>query len=157
VPSILESFDIRIDPKRVGTSSQSSTLPSRWHDIDFVVQSYDVGYEKPDRRVFDAAMALLSEKLVDEGKGESADDFEKLYLGDDLENDYLGARAAGWDAALIDRKSLVNKSNRYDFDRVTMKDKDGNEREVLSAKSLLNVGLWQQMVFSDPTASKMAE
>jgi FMN phosphatase YigB (HAD superfamily) len=122
-----------------------------------VVQSYDVGYEKPNRRIFDAAMALLSEKLVDEGKGESADDFEKLYLGDDLENDYLGAKAAGWNAVLIDRESLVDKANRYDFDRVMMNDKDGNEREVSRAKSLLNVALWQQMLFLDPTAGKMAE
>jgi FMN phosphatase YigB (HAD superfamily) len=122
-----------------------------------VVQSYDVGHEKPDRRVFDAATALLSEKLVDEGKGESVDDFEKLYLGDDLENDYLGARAAGWDAALIDRENLVDKAKRYDFDRVMMNDKDGNEREVSRAKSLLNLSLWQQMMFSDPTTGKRAE
>jgi FMN phosphatase YigB (HAD superfamily) len=85
------------------------------------------------------------------------DDFEKLYLGDDLENDYLGARAAGWDAALIDRENLVDKAKRYDFDRVMMNDKDGNEREVSRAKSLLNLSLWQQMMFSDPTTGKRAE
>jgi FMN phosphatase YigB (HAD superfamily) len=151
VPSILESFDIRIGPKRVGTSSQVPAQPSRWHDIDFVVHSYDVGYEKPDRRIFDAATALLSEKLAEEGKGESADDFEKLYLGDDLENDYMGAKAAGWDAALIDRKSTMDKAERYAFEIAMMKDKEGNEREVWRAKSLLTVGRWQQMMLSDPT------
>jgi FMN phosphatase YigB (HAD superfamily) len=151
VPSILQSFhphNIRIGSKRAGASSQVATQPSRWVDIDFVVQSYDVGHEKPDRRIFDAATSLLSETLANEGKGVSADDFEKLYIGDDLENDYLGARAAGWDAVLIDRKGVTDKTERYNFDWVVLKNKEGREREVLMAKSLLDIGHWQQLMSS---------
>jgi FMN phosphatase YigB (HAD superfamily) len=142
----LQSFDIRIGSKRVGTSSQVAIQHSGWVDIDFVVQSYDVGHEKPDRRIFDAATSLLSQTLADEGKGVSTDDFEKLYIGDDVENDYFGAKAAGWDAALVDRKDVNDKAERYKVDWVESKDNEGRERKVLKAKSLLSIGQWQQIM-----------
>ncbi|KAF1974699.1 haloacid dehalogenase [Bimuria novae-zelandiae CBS 107.79] len=106
VPSVLSSFGLKVSPRRVGTSAQSFSEATSEDDIDFVVLSYDVGYNKPDSRMFDAAGLLLSETLASapssSGLG-SVDDYEKLYVGDSLTKDYLGARKAGWHAVLIDR------------------------------------------------------
>jgi putative hydrolase of the HAD superfamily len=57
-----------------------------------VFVSSELGWRKPARPFFDAIagqLALASEEL--------------LMVGDDLENDYQAARAAGWQAVLLDR------------------------------------------------------
>ena len=77
-------------------------------DISFVVLSYDVGHEKPDRRVFEAAESMLKETLAEGGsnpESQSIDAYEKLYVGDSLEKDYHGAKAAGWDSLLLRREA----------------------------------------------------
>ena len=98
VPSILNSFGLKVGPRRVGLSDQ------RWRDyaslkddgdISFTVLSYDVGYEKPDRRIFDAAVDMLEETLADDQIALTVDDFEQLYVGDDLEKDHEGAWSGG--------------------------------------------------------------
>ncbi|XP_073957163.1 rhythmically expressed gene 2 protein-like, partial [Choristoneura fumiferana] len=60
--------------------------------FDFVITSYDVGFSKPDKRIFDYAMQ--------EFKGFVAPS-ECLHIGDDVEKDYEGARAAGWHSVLV--------------------------------------------------------
>ena len=60
--------------------------------LDGVVSSAMVGARKPDRTLFEAALALA---------GCSAD--EAVHVGDSLENDVRGARAAGIRAVLVDR------------------------------------------------------
>ena len=62
-------------------------------DIDFVMLSYDVGFEKPDSKIFDATKQMLpgQERFV--------------HVGDDLQKDYLGAKRAGWEGVLLDRES----------------------------------------------------
>ncbi|MEX2173456.1 MAG: HAD-IA family hydrolase [Pirellulaceae bacterium] len=55
--------------------------------------SSEVGYPKPDRRFF---------STIEQQLGLAAD--EILLVGDDRTNDILGARAAGWQAALLARK-----------------------------------------------------
>lgn len=72
-----------------------------------MVLSYDVGAEKPEREIFDAAKQMLGETLRDASSGEGAqraDEFEMLFVGDDLEKDVLGARDAGWNSVLLDRE-----------------------------------------------------
>lgn len=92
VPSILASLGISTSLRRYG----SGIVESRDHsDIGWVLMSYDVGIEKPDRGIFDAARALspsstASEKLC-------------LHIGDSIKEDYRGALEAGWDAVLLDR------------------------------------------------------
>jgi putative hydrolase of the HAD superfamily len=60
--------------------------------VDAVVVSAEVGYRKPDPRIFKAALEQLG---CAPGKA--------LLVGDSLETDVLGARAAGLRALLLDR------------------------------------------------------
>ncbi len=55
----------------------------RWATV--VVVSEEVGYMKPDRRIFDAALEAA-------GGGER----RKVYVGDNFHDDVLGAKGAGW-------------------------------------------------------------
>lgn len=55
----------------------------RWAKL--VVVSEEVGFMKPDRRIFDEALRLA-------GGGER----RKVYVGDSYEHDVLGAKSAGW-------------------------------------------------------------
>ncbi|KAF1959653.1 hypothetical protein CC80DRAFT_489761 [Byssothecium circinans] len=106
VPSVLESLGLKIGPRRVGSSAERSADSTIEDDISFVVLSYDVGFEKPDRRIFQAAEEMLRETLTGPCKTveESAiESFEKLYVGDELKKDYMGAKASGWHSVLLDR------------------------------------------------------
>jgi putative hydrolase of the HAD superfamily len=60
--------------------------------FDLVIDSAVAGFEKPDPRIFQAALDAL---------GVSAD--EALYVGDLYEVDIVGARAAGIEAVLLTR------------------------------------------------------
>ena len=60
--------------------------------VDGVVTSADVGAAKPDPAVFEAALRAVG-----------ADPGSSLHVGDSLENDVAGARAAGVRAVLIAR------------------------------------------------------
>ena len=64
-------------------------------DIDWVTLSYDVGAEKPNRSIFDAA----------EKKSAITRDSKSLFchVGDNLSEDYHGALEAGWESFLLDR------------------------------------------------------
>ena len=106
VPLVLESLGLRIGPRRVGSLTNRSADALDEDDISFVVLSYDVGFEKPDRKIFQAAEEMLRETLAggcEDTYGNGIDGYEKLYVGDELKKDYVGARAAGWNSLLIDR------------------------------------------------------
>lgn len=60
-------------------------------DINFVIMSYDVGSEKPESKIFDAAKRILP--------GEE----RFLHVGDDVHKDYYAAKRAGWEGVLLDR------------------------------------------------------
>ncbi|KAH7400909.1 hypothetical protein DE146DRAFT_677586 [Phaeosphaeria sp. MPI-PUGE-AT-0046c] len=55
VPGILQSFGLEVAPRHVGTTTKTDADCDTEKDIEFVVMSYDVGHEKPDCRIFDAA------------------------------------------------------------------------------------------------------
>jgi FMN phosphatase YigB (HAD superfamily) len=59
--------------------------------LEFVIDSFEVGFEKPDPRIFQLALDRLGV-----GPGEAA------YIGDIYSVDVLGARAVGLDAVLLD-------------------------------------------------------
>lgn len=100
VPSILSSLGLSVGPLKLGGAqwdpTQVESLGRKSKDIDFVALSYDIGFEKPDSRIFDTVR-----KLIRQTKG---DDCELLHVGDDLEKDVNGAKAAGWGSLLLDRE-----------------------------------------------------
>ncbi|OJD39988.1 haloacid dehalogenase [Diplodia corticola] len=105
------------------------------NDIDFVLTSYDCGYEKPHRAMFDAARRLAvarygadrgrgrdragrvvvgeeeAEAEAEDGSGGGDDGFgewEAVYVGDEVDKDVVGAENAGWAPAfLVDREGLL--------------------------------------------------
>jgi len=62
--------------------------------MDLIIFSYDVGLLKPQKEIFFKACATL--KLKPE---------EVLFIGDSYEQDYLGSKAAGLNALLLDREN----------------------------------------------------
>lgn len=97
VPSVLSEFGLHVGHRRYGTSTRALDFEDSSHvDIKFVVMSYDVGFEKPDRRIFDIARQLGS-------KGQIIEPHECLHVGDHIQQDFLGAQAAGWDSLLLTR------------------------------------------------------
>jgi FMN phosphatase YigB (HAD superfamily) len=143
VPGILQSFGLQVGSRRAGASSNIETHSSFGNDIDFVVLSYDVGYEKPHRRIFDAATSLLSGMPSDDGGQLNPDDFEKLYVGDELKKDYQGANRVGWHSVLLDRNGVMDRARGFRFGRVGLEDENGKEHKVLMARSLLDLELWR--------------
>ena len=61
--------------------------------FDHVIPTAEIGYKKPSPRCFD----IVRERLGFEAK-------ELLYIGDNVETDYHGARSAGWNALCFNEK-----------------------------------------------------
>ena len=102
VPSVLSSLGLEVSPRRYDLTANSLDLHSSMEDnIDFVVMSYDVGYEKPSREVFDAAKQLVRSNW---GNSDQEDRF--VHIGDDLKQDFEGAERAGWESVLLDRDGI---------------------------------------------------
>jgi putative hydrolase of the HAD superfamily len=62
------------------------------HYFDFFVVSGILGIEKPDSRIFQAAIAQAGQDVS-----------ELVYIGDSVFHDVEGAQGAGMDAILVDR------------------------------------------------------
>jgi FMN phosphatase YigB (HAD superfamily) len=142
ISGILESLSLKVGSKRFGQTAQFTVQPAVKNDIDFVVHSYDAGHEKPDKRIFNAATSVLDELLARDGEGLTSNDFEKLYVGDDVEKDYEGATAAGWHAVLVDRNGVMRRARGFEFGQVGMRNKQGREFKVKMAKTLLHLDQW---------------
>lgn len=97
VSSILDSLGLRVGSRRYGMSLETSNLDGQGRDdIDFVALSYDVGVEKPDQKIFDAARELGA-------MGSELEPGECLHVGDDFIKDVRAAEAAGWKSLRVDR------------------------------------------------------
>ena len=93
VPNILSSLGLKLSSLRYSeTATLQTAAPPKDEDIDFVVLSYDVGHEKPDRQIFDAAKRL-SQLSVRDNKSTVF-----VHVGDDEKKDILAAEKAGWKA-----------------------------------------------------------
>ncbi|KAF2111801.1 hypothetical protein BDV96DRAFT_581840 [Lophiotrema nucula] len=144
VPGVLGSLGLTIGPRRFGSIPEETKDVKVDHDISFVVLSYDVGHEKPDQRMFDAGKNMLKETFAEdanEGEKHFLEDFELLYVGDELEKDYFGAQKAGWNAVLLDR-SDGHEPQHADTSitqrQVYMLDEEGNRvfKQVTAIKHL---------------------
>jgi hypothetical protein len=99
---------VRVNPLHYGhspTPSQTSQTTDGDFDIDFTVLSYDVGFEKPDKRIFAAADEMLASMLQQQQREVNPDEWRKVYVGDEYGKDIVGATQAGWKAVLIDRET----------------------------------------------------
>lgn len=110
IPSILSSLGLSVSPLRYGAEFETSNLKSNTFDVDFHCMSYDVGVEKPDKRIFSAAELMLSQiisarsgRSLDEARSET-ETWQKVYVGDDYSKDVVGSANAGWNPVLLDPK-----------------------------------------------------
>ena len=95
VGPILQSFGFLVSPQRYSRKGGSSTNLGT-HDFDFVVLSSDVGFAKPDHRIFEAAKTCAAIP------GNEAD-LQRMYVhvGDNGVEDYQAAEQAGWKGVCI--------------------------------------------------------
>lgn len=99
-PDVIDGLDrIRALSLTVGVVSNMNSTSQRLCDdmgltghVDFAVTSGETGVEKPDRRIFEAAL-VKADVLADEA----------AFIGDQLESDIFGAEQAGLRPILIDR------------------------------------------------------
>lgn len=105
VPSILSSFGLQVGLRRHEIDSQASFKAE--DDINFLILSYDVGFEKPDSRIFDAAKQMVPGQA------------RYLHVGDDLRKDYYAAKRAGWEGFLLDREVENSEQNVGSIPRIT--------------------------------------
>ena len=107
VPAILRSLGVRVASLRYGGDS-TGARKNEDVDVDFSVMSYDVGHEKPDGRIFDAAVQMLQSAINAPERSApglpAASQWLKVYVGDDYDKDIRGAVQAGWHGVLIDRE-----------------------------------------------------
>lgn len=114
VPDVLSSLGLRVSPLRYGSAANNGKPTAAEHDVDFTVMSYDVGHEKPDRRIFEAAEEMLDVALkADKAAAGSSQrsEWRKVYVGDEYDKDVVGAVGAGWNAVLIDRDAAVQRDD----------------------------------------------
>jgi len=67
--------------------------------MDTIVFCRDVGWRKPDRRIFSFALDRIQ-----------ASPAQCIFVGDDMRWDIAGSRASGIDAILIDRKGIAQNT-----------------------------------------------
>ncbi|KAK4120946.1 hypothetical protein N657DRAFT_648303 [Parathielavia appendiculata] len=104
VPNILSSLGLRVSPLRFGRPFNPAKVANQHEfDIDLHCMSYDVGYAKPDKRIFDAAEGLAVQLVAAHTSNtiSSTARWLRIHVGDEYEKDVIGARAAGWHSALI--------------------------------------------------------
>lgn len=105
VPDVLSSLGLTVSPLRYGSdASPAQLVKGRDYDVDFHCLSYDVGAEKPDRRMFDAAEEMLRRVAPEE----DALSWQKVHIGDEHAKDVAGALSVGWDAVLLDVDGASN-------------------------------------------------
>jgi putative hydrolase of the HAD superfamily len=104
----------RLSPSyRLGLLSNGNSYPERCglpNRFDFVIFSQDMGFEKPDRRIFEAALEHANCAA-----------HELLHVGDSLKNDVYGARNAGIKSVWLNRNNASNDTGiEPDFEISTL-------------------------------------
>jgi FMN phosphatase YigB (HAD superfamily) len=143
VPSILSSFGLRVSPLRYG-SGESVISSKEEYDIDFHCMSYDVGYEKPDRRIFAAAEDMLGRVVAADGQSMSAverESWQKVYVGDEYAKDVVGAADAGWNPVLLDVEGSSDVCSLEDCSHGGLEDVFA-EHAVVRVRSLHGLAAW---------------
>lgn len=117
VLSILSSLGVSVAHPTAPHSIAPVWTSQNDKDFQSIALSYDVGFEKPDRKIFDSSKSFIQEKKGTE--------YQYVHIGDDLDKDVKGADAAGWKGVLLDRndrcreegisrvRSLADIGDRY--------------------------------------------
>ncbi|XP_008559604.2 rhythmically expressed gene 2 protein [Microplitis demolitor] len=88
---VISNFDERLESILINTHLRKY--------FSFILTSYIYGKEKPNISIFNEALKLGEKKLGDKILPE-----ESLHIGDNIDNDYNGAKNARWNAFLMDHK-----------------------------------------------------
>jgi len=88
--------------------------------FDFVICSEEAVASKPDRRIFDCALAAAG-----------GDVDEAWHLGDDAGKDYIGAKDAGWNALLLDRDGSGGAESRVPAEDICQDLIEAKERMII--------------------------
>ena len=93
--------------------------------------SYDLEIGKPDKEVFDYALADITKKRPELLRDCKLEELKKRcwHIGDELEKDLRGANAAGWNSILIDRENYNNF-----FDRESLNSPQHSEKLLTISK-----------------------
>ncbi|RYN41817.1 hypothetical protein AA0113_g4665 [Alternaria arborescens] len=147
VPDILNSLNVKTSFRRYVPGAQKNKEEQHRNkqidDVHFTVLSYDVGFEKPDRRIFTAAEEMLALTLDSTGSSSDtpASSFEKLYVGDDLTKDVFGAEDAGWSSVLVKRSEGYGlKLSEEECER---EGETGGKRTVSTVGNLMDLCAWR--------------
>ncbi|KAL0132526.1 hypothetical protein PUN28_000342 [Cardiocondyla obscurior] len=73
--------------------------------FSFVLTSYDFGTEKPSLPIFEEAL-----RLVKSFEKKTILPEEAVHIGDSVDNDYFGAKNAGWNALLMKHDNEIDES-----------------------------------------------
>ncbi|XP_003747909.1 haloacid dehalogenase-like hydrolase domain-containing protein 3 [Galendromus occidentalis] len=92
---VLSNMDERLD-------SILKALKIRQY-FHIVLSSYDTGFLKPERGIFDCALS----KIDDAGTRASAKSI--IHVGDDFDCDYIGAKGAGWNALWLNEREELRQ------------------------------------------------
>ncbi|KAL7795218.1 hypothetical protein V8C37DRAFT_374881 [Trichoderma ceciliae] len=146
VPSILSSFGLNVSPLRYGSPVETNILLEKEYDIDFHCMSYDVGVEKPDRRIFNAAELMLSHIITTRhGKAPTEvelESWQKVYVGDEVAKDVVGATNAGWNPVLLDVDgNSIEIASLEDCPQQTLQDLF-KEHAVVRVRSIRGLATW---------------
>ncbi|KAK5655688.1 hypothetical protein OQA88_5621 [Cercophora sp. LCS_1] len=99
VPDVLSSLGFCVSPLRYGgdpaVEMGMDMDVTGEYDIDFHCMSYNVGYAKPNKRIFDAAEEMAGRIGGDDGC------WLKVFVGDEMVNDVEGSTNAGWNAVFV--------------------------------------------------------
>jgi len=140
VPDVLSSLGITVKPLRHGDDARNFHPTNETPDVDFAIMSYDVGFEKPDRRIFEAATDMLKSMLTAEGHREvELKYWRSIYVGDELEKDGFGAADAGWDSIVVDRDGALNDRASASPDESSVKHISRGDCSVMIARDFNDV------------------
>jgi ribonucleotide monophosphatase NagD (HAD superfamily) len=142
VPDILSSFGLRVSPLRYGMLD-TAAAGEMGHDIDFHCMSYDVGYEKPDKRVFTAAEEMLN-IILDSRESQRGPDgcWLKIYVGDEYGKDVEGSTNAGWKAIFLDPTGSSPQIPRVEDHYDVLLSDAFQQQPVMRVQSIQNMIHW---------------
>lgn len=126
VPDILSSLGLRVSPLRFqeGIQATAQSTGDSQYDIDFHCMSYDVGFAKPDREIFDAAEAMANALVAAQHDASSTQTrtegqpWTKVYVGDEFEKDVKGAWEAGWNAVFTGSEADISQIKPVDLEQL---------------------------------------